>query len=83
MDAEKLKQGNSLNRKIGIVEKSIIGLKYAVNENIEPRTMTICFNGVSNGSIEISEKHFKKLCEIALSLTLNDLQELKNEFDNL
>lgn len=83
MTEEQYKKAQDLQRKIYVKQLSLEGLTYCTNENISSRKMHISVNGLKQNSIEIDEKHFKTISEILYALTINDLNELKQDFENL
>ena len=83
MTEEQYKKAQDLQRKIYVKQLSLEGLTYCTNKNISSRKMHISVNGLKQNSIEIDEKHFKTISEILHALTINDLNELKQDFENL
>lgn len=83
MTEEQLEKAGKLQRKIYIKEETLKGLNYCLNDEVTERKMHISVHGLKQNQIEIDVKHFKTISKILHSLTINDLNELKEEFKNL
>lgn len=82
MNLSKLEKANELAKKIEFKKISVKKLRYAINEAVVERNITLDFSGC-DGIAEFDKKDFKSICKILLPILENDLINLELQFKKL
>lgn len=82
MNLSKLEKANKLAKEIEYKKISVNKLRYAINDSVAERNITLDFSG-GDGIAEFDKKDFKNICKILLPILENDLMNLEIEFKKL
>lgn len=82
MNLIKLEKANKLAKEIEFKKISVNKLRYAINDNVSERNITLDFYGC-DGVAEFDKKDFKNICKTLLPILENDLINLEIQFKKL
>lgn len=82
MNLSKLEKANKLAKEIEFKKISVNKLRFAINEAVVERNITLDFYGC-DGIAEFDKKDFKSICKILLPILENDLIDLELQFKKL